>query len=80
MSSNEEAKKEAIIRAIRSDHLVGRGTCSSVDECHTEAELIERFGRTPTGRLTSPAQALKRARADERLYREIFDDIAGTAF
>lgn len=31
------------VQAIRDDKLVGRGTCSTIDECYTDGELIEQL-------------------------------------
>jgi hypothetical protein len=80
MTAIEESKKQDIIQAIRSDEIVGRGTCSEVDECHTDDELVEAFGRTRTGRLCSPAQAVKAARAMEKFRKIMYDEVRATAF
>lgn len=32
---------DEIFQAIRKSELLGKGSCSSVDECHTDAELKE---------------------------------------
>lgn len=33
------------IRRVREDHIVGRGSCSVIDECWTDAELAEALAR-----------------------------------
>jgi hypothetical protein len=76
----DEEKRTAIIEAIRGDRKIGRYTCSMVDECHSDAELIAEYGTSPTGRLRTPSAALREARSAEALYRDHFNDIAATAF
>ena len=34
---------QEMIAAVRADVKVGRGTCSVIDECYTDAELAEAF-------------------------------------
>jgi hypothetical protein len=54
------------IEAIRSDKLVGRGSCTSIDECYSDDELANdllRFGITL-------ADAVKWARETEGLFLE----------
>lgn len=34
---------QEIIDAVRSDRTIGRGTCSSVDECYDNSELVAEF-------------------------------------
>jgi hypothetical protein len=73
-------QESAIVAAIRSDEIVGRGTCTSIDEAHTDQELIDRFGRTSSGRLRTPSAAVKAARQDEHDWQSVVNDIASTAF
>jgi len=56
-----------LISAIRNDKLVGKGTCSSIDECYGDAELLEII--TKEG-ITSAEGAVKWARESELLWRE----------
>lgn len=37
-----------LIAAIRNDRRVGRGTCSTIDECYDDAEIVTAFGDEPT--------------------------------
>lgn len=39
---------EQLIQAIRTDRRVGRGSCTSIDECYDDAELVARFGHLTT--------------------------------
>lgn len=41
---------EELIAAIRADRRVGRGTCSTIDECYDDAELIATFAHHGTVR------------------------------
>jgi hypothetical protein len=36
-------RTQEIIEAVRSHAVIGRGTCSPVDECDSDAELIEQL-------------------------------------
>jgi hypothetical protein len=36
--------KEELVKAIRSNKLIGSGTCSSIDECYEDSELWNDFG------------------------------------
>lgn len=59
----------ALVEAIRSDKLVGRGTCSTFDECYTDAELIDTFKDEP-----SITAAVRAARAmEERALGRMMD-------
>lgn len=53
---------EELVRIIRSDDKVGRGSCSTLDECYGDAELVEKFGH-----LTSRRAVLRAAYASEDL-------------
>lgn len=56
-----------MVSAIRSDSVIGRGTCSTIDEAYTDAELIEFI--TDHG-CRSAAGAVKTARAAVKLVDE----------
>ena len=55
------------LKAIRNDGLVGRGTCSSIDECYDDIELIQQLD---DNKLHTPAAAVKWARESEGLWVE----------
>jgi hypothetical protein len=57
------------IEAIRNHKLVGRGSCTTIDECFTDAELIREFD-DPFWNVTSPEAAVEWALETEGIYRE----------
>ena len=36
---------ERIVEAVRGDEIVGRGTCSVIDECWTDDDLVVEFAK-----------------------------------
>ena len=65
--TSEEAKLDPRVIAIRADKLVGAGTCSSIDECMEDSELVEELDRL---KIVESRTAVKWARMDHRLYLE----------
>ena len=55
------------IEAIRNDAMVGRGSCSSVDECYSDSELLELFSED---NISTPRKAVEWARNSETLWLE----------
>lgn len=55
------------VEAVRADKLIGRGTCSVVDECCSEAEIIEELDDL---KITSPLEAIKYYRELEGLHMD----------
>ena len=55
------------IEAIREHKLVGRGSCTSVDECWTDDEIIERLDEYG---IESPEGAVKWALEQESMWHE----------
>lgn len=53
------------IAAVRKDKLVGRGTCSSIDECYDDAELWDLISEAKDEK-----DAIKIARMSEGLWLE----------
>ena len=37
-----------LVAAIRNDRRVGRGTCTTIDECYDDADLVRDFAHHPT--------------------------------
>ncbi len=35
------AQEQEMVDVVRKDPKIGRGTCSTVDECYTDAEIVE---------------------------------------
>jgi hypothetical protein len=62
----DEKLKQAV-EAIRNDELVGRGSCTSIDECYSDDELSEELLRAGA---TTIEQAVKWARDSEGLWLE----------
>ncbi len=56
---------QKLIDEVRGDKDVGRGTCSPVDECFSDAELIEIW--TEAG-VKTPAQALEWAYYEHGIF------------
>ena len=55
------------VEAIRKDDRVGKGSCSSIDECQSDAELIEALNEES---ITTPEAAVKWALEGEGLHLE----------
>jgi len=77
MNATRHPRHDEIVAAIRANSLVGRGTCSPVDECFTDDELVEQFGWVPwsLGRRRSVVQATAAAKRYHRTNRAFGDDI-----
>ena len=63
------------VKAIREDKLVGRGTCSQIDECMEDREIVDLIltRTTEDGDVqvcTDPRLAVKLARDSEQHYLE----------
>lgn len=63
----QEQKTNAMVTAIRNDSLVGRGTCSSIDECMDDKDLVKEL--TEQG-ISTIADAIKWAREGEESFLE----------
>lgn len=53
--------------AVRENKLVGRGSCSSIDECMEDSELVSEFNRE---NITTPKAAVRWAIQQELLHLE----------
>jgi hypothetical protein len=62
-----EAKDDPRVVAVRADRLVGHGTCSSIDECYSDQELLEALDESE---VKTPEDAIKWAREGEGLHLE----------
>jgi len=67
MTDNEKK----MIDAIRNDPKIGRGTCSTVDECMTDEEVLESLKLAGA---TTPEAAVKAMKFHENLWREQADE------
>jgi hypothetical protein len=71
---------DEIVEMIRADELVGVGSCSPVDECYTDDELVEAFGWDINGKRHITAKgALRKARAYHNAWADRFADMEGWA-
>ena len=63
---------DAIVKAIRSDKTIGVGTCSVVDECYTDSELLDHvcFDWDGTERKRTPKQAVSEMKKVHKLHLE----------
>jgi len=66
--------KASIISAIRSDKLVGVGSCSVIDECWTDAEIAAAL--VDQG-ITTARKAVAWARALNKAFWERADEMSG---
>lgn len=66
---------EEIVEAIRSHKTIGRWTCSPIDECYTDVELIEEFGWLANGNPRTVISAVRHAVWHHNLWVERFNEI-----
>ena len=58
---------DEMVAAVRSDKVVGKGTCSRIDECLEDDDLKRELALAGCA---TPAGAVKWARADEKLFMD----------
>jgi hypothetical protein len=68
---------DARVFAIREDHIVGRGTCSTIDECYADSEIVEALNKE---RIRAPKAAVRWARSIHKLHKDIYNDVRATAW
>jgi hypothetical protein len=73
-------EQQACIDAIRESKKVGLGTCSDIDECWSDEELIRDFCTTPTGRTRTPQAAVRHAEYTQRVRDAVRREYEATAF
>lgn len=71
----KNAQVDQRVAVVRADSIVGRGTCSPIDEAFSDAELIELFEEEDA---KDPKAALRVARSHHRLWKEQEDEILAT--
>jgi hypothetical protein len=64
------------VAAIRADEKIGRGTCSVIDECYTDAEIV----KLADERCIGLADAVTEFRKIHDAWHDHAEDIAATAF
>jgi len=67
----------AWINAVRIDEKVGRGSCSVIDECYTDAELEDALKRDG---IKGKIESVRWARRVEKNYREREREVQAEAF
>jgi hypothetical protein len=72
-----DIRMQAWIQQVRQDHIVGRGSCSVIDECYTDSELEELI--TQSG-VRGAQQVRFLVRRVHREWREREREIRATAF
>ena len=66
-AADVEAAKDGRVMAIRTDKAVGHGTCSTIDECYSDSELLSRL---VANGIATPLDAVKWAREVDGLHWE----------
>jgi len=61
-----------IVKAIREDKMVGRGSCSTIDEAYTDEELIEALMDDD---IKTVKQGIRWARKTEKIIQDYAEDI-----
>lgn len=77
MSNARTDLETLMIASVRADEEVGRGSCSSIEECLTDDELLELL-RSENAK--GVAGAVEVARAHEGVFRDREQDIRAEAF
>lgn len=70
MTITDHPHRMDIIEAIRSHSDFGRGSCSVIDECYSDNDLIKEFGFESDGRTVS----VKKAVAYAEMVHEVWAD------
>ena len=65
------------IDMIRLDKIVGRGTCSVIDECYSNAELLSAL---QADGIRSASGALRWARSTHKMWKDQMDEILATVW
>jgi len=81
----ERYARDPRVVAIRADKKIGRGTCSVIDECWTDRELVEHLDSYPqadgqTVRIHSPKMSVLAMRCEESIIADMQSEIESTAF
>ena len=74
MEAERTQEEKAMLEAIRSDDQIGRGSCSMVDECMEDGEILEELRRAGA---TTPEEALREMKGSENVWRDRADDVLG---
>lgn len=72
MSITEQEQK--MVDAVRADPKIGRGTCSTIDECYTDEEVVEVIRRENIPDANGLLDSLYQS---ENIWRDRADDALG---
>jgi len=56
------------VEAVRNDPTVGGGSCSNIDECYTDADLVRYLDEIEA---KTPAQAVKACKRSWTIFRSV---------
>ena len=70
--TNVSRSEDPRVQAIRRDPVIGFGTCSVVDECYDDADLIERLDEAGA---ISNEEAVRYFRFTHDVYEDVANDI-----
>ncbi len=70
---------DPIVAAIRGHDRIGRGSCSPVDECYSDDELVEAFGFGRTDKPLTVRGAVRKAIWYHDLWADRMADMEGFA-
>ena len=73
----------AVVAAIRADDVIGVGTCSVIDECHSDDDLIARLNDHNNDEwcrlaITTPAEAVQHFRFTHEIFHDVAADVTET--
>lgn len=71
---NVTDKVDPRVAAVRADDQVGRGSCSSIDECMTDDELVAYLDERGA---TTPAEAVAEARKTWAVQQAVWNEREG---
>lgn len=66
--TNEETAKQ-LLEVVRASKALGRGSCSTIDECYSDEDLLEEY-KTELGNGSTPSKIVKWAVELEGVYWE----------
>lgn len=77
MKENKETKMDfasAVLAGIRADPMIGRGSCSTIDECYSDAELLAEIKKV-MGRARVVRRVVNLFRHNEKVRNDYSEDI-----
>ena len=71
-NANLAARQDPRVQAIRTDRRVGSGSCSTLDECYEDVELLTKL---IDDKVATPSEALAWAYRHELIYLERWHEV-----